>query len=213
MRPFGQRRVVRDDDQRGAVGVDAVEQRGNLFARRAIEFACRFVREQQPRTVGERARNRDALHLAARQLRRPMVGARGEADVFEQLSVRVRRRAFGAAGLRQRQLDVLAAVSIGSRKNRWKTKPICRSRSRLRCRSDSAVTSFPLEEQRPGRWRFHAAKHVQQRRLAAPGRAADREVVARGDAQRDVAHRRDGPAGIGKTRDVECHIDDGPLIR
>jgi len=42
-----------------------------------------------------------------------------------------------------------AAVSIGSRKKRWNTKPIERRRSRLRSRSDSAATSRPSNSSVP----------------------------------------------------------------
>ena len=100
-----------------------------------IELAGRLVGEQQPRAVGERARDRHALHLAAGELRRPMVGACGQADVLEQLA----RALLRASALPTPASDCGSstfseAVSIGSRKNRWNTKPMCRRRSRLRAR-------------------------------------------------------------------------------
>ena len=108
---------------------------GDLLAGGVVELAGGLVGQQQPRAVGERARDGDALHLAARELRRPVVGARRRGRRTSSSS-RVRCAALGLrdARLRQRQLDVLAAVSIGSRKKRWNTKPMCRSRSRLRAR-------------------------------------------------------------------------------
>ena len=47
-------------------------------ARRLVELARRLVGEQQRRPVGQRARDRHALHFAAGQLRRPMRCARAE---------------------------------------------------------------------------------------------------------------------------------------
>ena len=101
------RRIVRDDDDRRAVGVDAIEQRGDLFAGFLVELAGRLVGEQQRRPVGQRARDRHPLHLAARQLRRPMVAAPRQADVLEQLACARPPVGFGRAGFRLRQLDVL----------------------------------------------------------------------------------------------------------
>ena len=122
----------------------------DLLAGGLVQLAGRLVGQQQPRAVGERARDRDALHLAARELRRPMIGARGQADVVEQLArplpplALARRPLRTAAARRSRR-----AVSIGSRKKRWKTKPICRSRSRLRSASDSRATSRPSNSSVP----------------------------------------------------------------
>ena len=75
------------------------EQRGHDRGRRLIEVAGRLVAEQQPRLPDERARNRHALLLAARQLRRAMIDAIGEADLLDQrLRARGRRHsAFVAA--------------------------------------------------------------------------------------------------------------------
>ena len=56
------------------------EQLGDVSAAR-IEVAGRLVAEQQPRAADQRARDRDALALAARELGRPMIDAIGEADL------------------------------------------------------------------------------------------------------------------------------------
>ena len=49
-----------------------------------VEVARGLVGQQHPRLVGQRAGDRDALLLAARQLRRVMVAAAGEAHLLEQ---------------------------------------------------------------------------------------------------------------------------------
>src|SRR5208282_1983594 len=56
---------------------DAVETAG------VIEVAGRLVAEQDLGVVGERASDRDALLLAAREARRPMSGAGRETDPVE----------------------------------------------------------------------------------------------------------------------------------
>ena len=50
-----------------------------------VELAGRLVGEQQVRAVGQRAGDRDALLLAARQLVRAVASAVGQTDQLEQL--------------------------------------------------------------------------------------------------------------------------------
>ena len=72
----GEIRIVRHQHQRRAAGsMDVEQQVDDLSTGRAVEIAGRFVGEQQRRIVGERASDRDALLLAARELRRIMMSA------------------------------------------------------------------------------------------------------------------------------------------
>ena len=115
----GERGVVRDDDECRAALVDAVEERRDLRAGGLIELAGRLVGEQQARTVGQRARDGHALHLSARQLRGSMVGARREADVFEQFARALSAApSFGTPASDIGSSTFSRAVSIGSRKKR-----------------------------------------------------------------------------------------------
>ena len=75
----GQLRIVRDEhDRRLAGAVDVEQQIDDRVPGRAVEVAGRLVGQQDRRVVGERARDRHALLLAARELRR-IVMARGRA--------------------------------------------------------------------------------------------------------------------------------------
>ena len=198
---FGQRGIVRDDDERRAVGVDAIEQRGDLLAGCAIELAGRLVGQQQARSVGQRARDRHALHLAARQLRRPVVGARGEPHVFEQLPRALPPLGLRHAGFRLRQLDVLGGGQHRQQEEALEDEADLAQpqQAALAIRERRHVVAS--EQQRAGGRRFDAAEHVQQRRLAAARRAANGEVIAWRDLQRVTsATAVTGPAGIGKTR-------------
>ena len=62
--------------------------------------------EQDPGVVGERADDRDALLLAARQPRRPVPGARRKADAVEQLGRLAARPAARDPGDHLRQHDI-----------------------------------------------------------------------------------------------------------
>ena len=83
--------VVRGDDHRRAVlGGEPGEQVDHVGARLRVEVAGRLVGEDHPRLDDERARDRDALLLAAGELARQVAGAVGEADLGEQRLARGR---------------------------------------------------------------------------------------------------------------------------
>ena len=74
-------RIVGDHDDRLAVlAVERLQQVEDLVARLAIEIAGRLVAEQQRRVGDDRARDADALLLAAGQLPRIVVRAVAEPD-------------------------------------------------------------------------------------------------------------------------------------
>ena len=165
---------------------------GDLLAGPLVELARRLVREQQRRPVGERPRDRHALHLAARELRRPVVARGGEPDVLEQLarSAAARRpsatRPRPAAARRSPRPSASAAGRTAGTRSRSDAAECGCARLRR-----GRATSRPSNEQRAARRRVHAAEHVQQRRLAASRRPRDRHVISGRHAQRDVPHRLD----------------------
>jgi hypothetical protein len=89
-----------------------------------------------------------------------------------------------------------AAVSIGSRKNRWNTKPIWRSRSLLRAASDRLETSWPSKSSvpavglstHPSIWSRVDLPHPDGPRMAACSPAPISSVTSRTAVT--------GPAGI-----------------
>ena len=92
---------MRDHDEGDALLIELLKNPHDFNARLAVEIAGRFVRQQKRRPVHERARNGDALLLAAGKLVRMMAGALTEADQFERL--------YGARVLLVR-LDALPVV-------------------------------------------------------------------------------------------------------
>jgi hypothetical protein len=110
--------IVGDDNDGGPVGVKAVEQLHDLFTRGLIQLAGWLVGQEQARTVRERAGDRHALHLAARELGRPMAGALCEADILQQLGGPGPALAAAGAVSACGSSTFSHAVSIGSRKNR-----------------------------------------------------------------------------------------------
>src|SRR5205823_12534937 len=65
--------VVRRHDHGGAARVDAQKELHDLPRRRRVEVPCRLVGDDESWSVHQRARNRDSLLLAARQVSRVRV--------------------------------------------------------------------------------------------------------------------------------------------
>src|SRR5690606_3719220 len=98
--------IVRDEhERRPALAVQFLHQRDGAFAGRGVEISGRLVGEQDPRLVDERARERDALLLAARELRRIMIEPAAQAHALEQR--RGPRRDVAVAAQLERHLYVL----------------------------------------------------------------------------------------------------------
>ena len=81
--------------------------------RRRVEVAGRLVGEDQPGAAGERAGDRDALLLAAGELRRQMVEARREADAADLLLDAPLPLRCAEAAVAQRHVDVVEHVEVG----------------------------------------------------------------------------------------------------
>ena len=87
--------VVGGDDGGDAGSAHQFAQRGkDPFGSADIEIAGGLVGQKNPRRVGDGARNRDALLLAARKLRRPMRQAILEPEIDSNSAARVRALPF-----------------------------------------------------------------------------------------------------------------------
>ena len=169
-----QLRIVRHQHQRRpARAVDVEQQLDDRLPGGAVEIAGRLVGEQDRRIVGERPRDRDALLLAARELRRVVMAAIGQTDFVEQL-LRARPAAFGTPAISIGTSTFSSAVSDGSRWKNWKTKPMRVPRSRASASSSSVVMSTPSRTTLARRRRVEAGEQAEQRRLAAARRPGDR---------------------------------------
>src|SRR6185295_16110320 len=106
LRMTGDFRIVRHDDDRLARGVELLEEPHHVRAGATVQISGRLVREDERRPVHERAGDRDALPLAARELVRTMVHPVGEADVVERLDGPLAALRGRNAAVHERQLDV-----------------------------------------------------------------------------------------------------------
>ena len=101
-------RLVRDQHDRDALIVQLLEERHDLDRHVAVEVSRRLVGEQQRRARHERARDRDALLLTARQLARMVIEPIAEPDAPQRVGgQRLRVLPPARAVVQQRQLDVV----------------------------------------------------------------------------------------------------------
>src|SRR5262245_56110504 len=100
------RALVRDKHDRVAGAVQRIEEREDLGPRRAVEITGGLVREQQPRTRDQRARDRDALPLPAGQLAGPVRAALRKPHAFERLAGAAVALAGADARVHERHLDI-----------------------------------------------------------------------------------------------------------
>ena len=186
-------RIVRDDDDGAAVLVcDAGEQPRDVGTACGVERGRRLVGEDQIGIADHRARNRDALLLAAAELVRVRVrpmcqtehGKRSAACFFD-------RGAFRATELqghghvfpgpeRRQQIVVL--------ENETDLIPSKDAQVVLRGALDRAVADVDT----PGGRLADAAQDLQQRAFAASRRAHEEEDLAATHVERDAAHGMDG---------------------
>ena len=129
-------RIVRDHDDRLAVlAVERLQQVEDLVAGLAIEVAGRLVAEQQRRVGDDRARDADALLLAAGELPRVVLGAVGEADDLQ----RDARRASAA------RPSTASSAAAAARRCARRSAPAagCRAGRRSRCAASASATAAP----------------------------------------------------------------------
>ena len=143
-----------------------------------VERGERLVHQQQLRLGHQRARDRDPHPHAAGQFARKGVREIRQADARQRLATRgPRQRLVGMRELeRQRTLAATLAqgISVGS----WNTKPISAARH---C---AAIRTVP-----PADGRAQARDDAQRRRLAAAGRAEQRDEFARSHVEIEAVER------------------------
>ena len=162
--------IVRDHADGGAVHVQLAQQFHHRFAAFRIEVAGRLVREQNDRLAGDRARDSDALLLAARELRRQMLRAMRHADALEGFGHALPPFLGQHAAVGERQLHVLEHRQIADQVEALKDEPDfpvadTRAFPRLQLGDLAAV-----ERIRPLCRRIEQPENRQQRRLAASRR-------------------------------------------
>ena len=166
----------------------AFEQGRDLFAGRFVQFTGRLVGEQQPGPVRP-AHGRWRRAAVRRRTADPACGAaRRRGRRSPALRARARSRSARAAPASSSGSEMFsAAVSIGSRKKRWNTKPKRRSRSAVRSASAQRARIPPEERQRAAGRHVDGTQQVQQ---ASTCRSPDGPMIDTKSPRVQVERRR-----------------------
>ena len=180
--------VVRDEHRRHVqFALDLADRAAQLLADLRVERAERLVHQQHFGPVGQRARNRDALLLAAGQLRGQAVVHAFECNELQQLLAT--RAPLGRLHLAhaQRELDVVGDRHVPEQRVVLEDEPdLALAHVHVRhvaaMQRDAPVVDFS-----------EPCDRAQQGALAAAARAEQHQELALVDVQRDVVDDRDVP--------------------
>ena len=178
--------VVRDHHGRLPERVGGVAQeREHLVAGLRVEVAGRLVGEEDGRLGDERARDGDALLLAAGELRRAVRRAVGEADALDDGVVP--GAVDLAAGELERQEDVLLCRQRRQQVEGLEDEADVRATQLGQLRVVHLRDVLAGDVDGAGRRLVKTGEHVHERRLAGARGAHDRGELAARDVERDAA--------------------------
>ena len=170
-----------------------------LFAQRFVERPQRLVHQHRLRLEHQRPGHRDALLLAAGQLRRAAMAEAFQPHHRQRLLDP--RLDFGpphAAHL-EREGEVLRHAHMGEE------SVVLEHHAQPALVRRTARNVLALQQDRSGRGRLEPGQHHQRRRLAAARRPQQGQELARRDIEVEVAHGgRDAPV-IGLADALEAH--------
>ena len=155
-----------------------------ICTRRLASSALKRLVEQQDFRLGDqRAGNRDALPLPARQHRHPPIEKFGEADHFGDLGdLRVDGRAVELLQL-EAEFDVAADIEMREQ------RVILPDQPHIALMHRHLVDGLAAREQRAAVGGFQAGDDAQQGRLAAAARPHDRQELAALDGEAHIVER------------------------
>ena len=192
--------IVRHEHRRDADGaLNLADPAPQLLADLRVERAERLVEQQHARLVSQRACERDALLLAARELARQPLIVAFERDEPEQLGAPAPAVRAPHAASAQRELDVVGHRHVAEQRVVLEDEAdLALARADVRdvaaVQHDAAVVDRRQARDRP-----------QQRALAAAGRAEQHEQLAFLDLRGDVADGRGAAEILGYLLESDRH--------
>ena len=183
--------------------LDVLELDLHLLPQLEIERAERLVEQQHAGPVDERARERDALALSARELARLAAGERVQPHERERLDRTLAPLRLGDALDAQAVLDVLLHGHVRE------------ERVVLEHRVDVALVGrairhiLPAEQHAAARGPFEARDHAQTRGLARPGRPEQREELAAPDVEVDCVDGDERAEMLRHAVQPDAHVTGG----
>ena len=171
------------------VVVDLLEEREDVDRQMRVQVARGLVREDQRGLGHDRARHRDALLLAAREVRRALPTSPREADALEGLHHTRADQALGHIQDLERDRDVLEHRPM------LDDLEVLKDDAQVAAQEGNRLGGEPrdvptAEEDAPLVDRMLSVDELQERALARAARARDEEELATLDRQVETAQRR-----------------------
>src|SRR5918996_3800142 len=179
-------RIVGDDHDRRTLGVELTKQLHHLGAVPRVEVAGGLVGQKHERLARHRARHRDALLLAAGELRGIVMDPVEQPDPLQRLVHQGPALGGGHAAVLQRQLDVVEHVEVADQIERLEDESDGPAPDPGPLRRRERGHRLTREHVAPLARRIEQAENGEQRGLAAAGGAANRDELARPDLQLDA---------------------------
>ncbi len=176
-----------DQEDRGAVDAESVEEREDFFGGDRIEVSGRFVGQQEGRIVGEGAGDRDALTFTDGEFAGPVSGAVPHADGVEQVSRLVATFGCPEGGFEHRKLDVLFRVEDRDEVERLEDEP-----EFVRAEAGGIgpiVEGSVAESDLALGGSIESAQEVEEGRFPAAAGSDEGDVFAGADLEADVVDR------------------------
>ncbi len=188
----GEARIVRHHADRRPLAVQILEEGHDRLAVARVEVARRLVGEQDAGLADQGAGDRHPLLLAPRELARKMARAVRHADLLQRLAHRLRplRRLHAAVG--ERQLDVLVHREVADQVEALEDEADLAIADAGPLGEVEVLDRVIVEHVGALAGRIEQPEDRQQRRLAAPRRAGDGNVLAAPDLE---LHAGEGAAG------------------
>jgi hypothetical protein len=187
---LGDRGIMRDQHHRAALlflqANDEVKDEVRVFA---VEIACRFVSEEQRRTIRQAASDSDSLALAPRELGREMIKPMLEADQLQQFGGALASFGERTICLEHRDLNILSRGE--GRKEMKCLENKTNFASPVRSGVGIIRERFSAVQKCSGRWPIQGAKQLQQSRFTAAAWPSDGDELAFVDKKGDAAQRLD----------------------
>ena len=201
--PIGERRrlrVVRHHHERLVPLLDEAPQEiEHRPSGLRVEVAGGLVGEDEERIGHERARDRDALHLPAGELIRPVSATLLEPHEGEELPRLGRHPGRRDAVEEEREHHVLLRRERGEEVEELEDEPQPPPAKRREAIVRVGLDRLAGEAHAPGRGAIEATEEVQERALPRAAGADDGDQLAAGDVEGDAAQRVDlpGAARVG----------------
>src|SRR5437879_1157477 len=200
-------------DRLAAVAIQHLQQAQNFVGGLAIQVPGGLVAHQQLRIGHQRARDRDALLLAARQFLRLVLGTIGKSHHLQRHGDILLALRGGELCQQQRQLDV--ALSAQHRHQvvelEHEADVVCAPLRQLAARKVVDAATADVDLARAGL--IETADQVEQRGLARARRTHERDEVALGNIERESVQDLDcllaAPVDLADTADLNHQLGHG----